>query len=341
MADSPRRENDASYRNIFNHASMIEWLLRRYVAQPWIERLDISTLEPVKAHFVGPENQQRESDLIWRAKLRDCHEWFYVYVLVEFQSTPDRFMAVRVLAYLCLLYEDLIRQKTLLRSDILPPVLPIVLYNGARRWTMPVQIRDLIEPINGGLDSLVPRFEYLVIDEGHLPREALEPLDNPVTAVFQLEQARSVDDVRRLVAELTSLLEGPDMKGPRRDMVTWLRRVILPVMFPGETFPELQELKEARDMLAERVKQWPKEWMAEGRREGLEEGLQQGRQEGRQEGLSLGRVEGLRTSLKLQLELKFGELRPEILEQLHGSNEKELVLGLQRLLSVDSIDDVF
>ena len=333
MVDSPRRENDASYRNLFNHSQMIEWLLRRYVAQPWIEQLDFQTLEPVKAHFVGSENQHRESDLIWRAKLRDSQEWFYVYVLVEFQSTPDRFMAVRVLAYLCLLYEDLVRQKSLTPSGRLPPVLPIVLYNGAYRWTMPVQIRELIEPVSGGLDTYIPCFEYIVVDEGHLPKADLEPLDNPVTAVFQLEQARTVDDLRHLVTELTDLLEGPDMKGPRRDMVTWLRRVILPVMFPGETFPELEELKETRDMLAERAKQWPQQWMAEGRQEGHREGLE--------EGLHLGRVKGLRETLKLQLELKFGELSPEIAERLQGASDDDLLLWLQRLLNAASTDDIF
>ena len=369
MHETPRRENDASYRNLFNHASMIQWLLSRYVAQPWVGELDFTTLEPVKAHFVGAENQKRESDLIWRARLKQSDDWFYVFVLVEFQSTVDRFMALRVLTYICLLYEDLIRQKALTQNDKLPPVMPIVLYNGDRPWTMPLQLHELIEAVTGGLENHVPRFEYILLDEAHLPPESLQPLDNPVTAVFQLEQAESLHDLRRVVTELVHLLEGPDMTGPRRDMVTWLRRVILPVAFPGESFPELQGLKETEDMLAERVKRWPEQWMAQGRQEGLEqgrseglqrglvqgrteglvqgrtEGLVQGRTEGlvqgRTEGLVQGRTEGLRTAIMLQLEMKFGELGPGYSDRLQAATLDELQRWATRLLDASSVDEVF
>ena len=34
----------------------------------------------------------------------------YLYLLIEFQSKVDRFMAVRMLGYVSLLYQDLIRQ---------------------------------------------------------------------------------------------------------------------------------------------------------------------------------------------------------------------------------------
>ncbi|QWF72539.1 Rpn family recombination-promoting nuclease/putative transposase [Methylomonas paludis] len=37
----------------------------------------------------------------------------YVYLLLEFQSSIDHFMAVRILGYLALLYQDLIRSEKL------------------------------------------------------------------------------------------------------------------------------------------------------------------------------------------------------------------------------------
>ncbi len=42
-------------------------------------------------------------------------------------------MAVRVMVYLGLLYQDLIKTKQLARTGRLPPVLPVVLYNGTPR----------------------------------------------------------------------------------------------------------------------------------------------------------------------------------------------------------------
>lgn len=47
-----------------------------------------------------------------------------VYLLIEFQSSIDRFMAVRIMGYVALLCQDLIRQKAFGPTGRLPPVLP-------------------------------------------------------------------------------------------------------------------------------------------------------------------------------------------------------------------------
>ena len=56
--------------------------------------------------------------------------------------------------------------------------------------------------------------------------------------------------MRRIVGEPVVLLEGPDMQGPRRDMVTWLRRVIEPAYLERlETADEVQLIEWARRVL--------------------------------------------------------------------------------------------
>ena len=44
---------------------------------------------------------------------------------------------VRLLTYAGLLYEKLIADGALQEHDVLPPVLPIVIYNGQTPWTAP------------------------------------------------------------------------------------------------------------------------------------------------------------------------------------------------------------
>jgi len=43
-------------------------------------------------------------------------------------------MAVRVLAYVALLYQDIIRAQEISLGEGLPAILPIVLHNGSTRW---------------------------------------------------------------------------------------------------------------------------------------------------------------------------------------------------------------
>ncbi|MBL1353751.1 MAG: Rpn family recombination-promoting nuclease/putative transposase [Zetaproteobacteria bacterium] len=82
---------------------------------------------------------EREGDTIWRVRYGD--EW--IYILIEFQSTVDRFMAVRLMTYIGLLYQNLIRTKQLPKSGKLPPVFPLLLYNGKQPWNSATALQDL------------------------------------------------------------------------------------------------------------------------------------------------------------------------------------------------------
>jgi hypothetical protein len=75
-------------------------------------------------------------------------------------------MALRMMVYVGLLYQDLIRQKQLGPDGLLPPVLPIVLYNGEPRWRTPTELSALLPRLPGFLAALQPQMRYLLIDEG-------------------------------------------------------------------------------------------------------------------------------------------------------------------------------
>ena len=128
-------EHDASYKLLFSHARMVEDLLRGFVHESWVRDVDWSTLERVSDSQISDDLRSRRDDLVWR--VRWGPDWLYLYLLLEFQSTVDTYMAVRVLVYVGLLYQALIRAGQLPPSGKLPPVVPIVLYNGRGRWTAP------------------------------------------------------------------------------------------------------------------------------------------------------------------------------------------------------------
>jgi hypothetical protein len=61
--------------------------------------------------------------------VRRADDWLYIYLLVEFQSQPDPWMAMRMLVYVGLFYQELIKGRHFTASGKLPPVFPLVLYN--------------------------------------------------------------------------------------------------------------------------------------------------------------------------------------------------------------------
>lgn len=87
--------------------------------------------------------------------------WVYLYILIEFQSNIDPFMAVRRMVYVGLHYQDLIRRGDILPGKHLPPVLSIVLYNGDGN-VAPV---ELVPKVPGLVSEYLPQLTYLPIDE--------------------------------------------------------------------------------------------------------------------------------------------------------------------------------
>ena len=142
-------EHDQSYKQFFSNPRMVEDLLRGFVKQDWLEQADYDTLERVTASFVSDKLKKRESDAIWQIRLKDG--LMYIYILIEFQSTVDRFMVVRMLTYIGLLYQDLIKSGKIKEGDYLPPVLPLVLYNGRTPWKAPLDLEKLVAPAPGKL----------------------------------------------------------------------------------------------------------------------------------------------------------------------------------------------
>ncbi len=121
---------------------MVTDLLRGFVPEPWVQEVDFATLEKVSGSYVSDDLRTREDDLVWRVRLREG--WLYVYLLLEFQSSVGAYMAVRVMTYVGLLYQDLIRWRELAPGGRLPPVAPIVLYNGLPRWQAAVDVAELV-----------------------------------------------------------------------------------------------------------------------------------------------------------------------------------------------------
>ena len=158
------RVSDAAYKELFSHPRMVEDLLRGIVAPEWSAALDFTTLERLPAEYVSDDLRRRQGDLLWR--VRFCDRWLYVLVLLEFQSSVDPYMALRLLVYTGLLYQDLLRRGALEQDEKLPPVLPIVFYNGRSRWMAALEASDLTAPASEALARYQPSQRYLLVDAG-------------------------------------------------------------------------------------------------------------------------------------------------------------------------------
>ena len=244
------RPHDAAYKLLFSFPEMVRDLLAGFVSSEWVAELDLSTLERWPASQIGDTLRERHQDRVWRVRYR--HRWLYVLVLLEFQSTVDRTMAVRVLTYSALLYQDLLRSS----PEPLPPVLPIVLHHGPGRWTAAVDVAGLAAPSGAFLAPYQPVQRYFLLDVGDYTDAPLPHGRNLVAALVRLERSRSGEDADAVLGALDAWLSESGNEALRRALGEWMRQVYAPGRSPVATRPDSENRTEAQSMLRERVREW-------------------------------------------------------------------------------------
>ncbi len=119
-----------------------------------------------------------------------------IYLLLEFQSTAEP-MALRLLEYL-------LRAYRAQRGAQLSVVVPIVVYNGGRRWKEPVRLIEQFAVPDPALRRFVPDFTYLLIDIGAIDEGLLRRLGSEIAAFFLVEKTR-FDDPGKAAARIVGI----------------------------------------------------------------------------------------------------------------------------------------
>lgn len=258
-------KHDRTWKRLFSFPDMVRDLLAGFALREWATDLDLATLTPWSAALVSDGLRERLQDRVWRVRGNDRR--LDLMVCLEFQSTVDRTMAVRILDYTVLLYQEALRNAP---SEPLPPVLFIVLYHGRGQWKARTEIAPLLAPHGALLAPYQPSQRHFVLDAGGYT-EALPEGRNRMAELVRLassrEPATMVQEFQRLAARLWE----PEHDELINAFWQWLGQVHLPMYCPGATLPPLTNPREAATMLDDKVIDWTVQWRAEGRAEGQAE----------------------------------------------------------------------
>jgi len=191
--------HDKWYTRIFSDPRIVEDLLKSFVHEDFIHDVDFKTLKKLSTKFIKLSDEYRHSDVIYEVKTKG--QTAYIYLFLEFQSTVDRFMPLRLGRYLFEFYED-IRERT--GDKYLHPAFPIMIYSGDERWTAPTSFRELLHPSEIP-EKYLPEFRYFKIAVNEIPKRELVKIRNAVAAVFYVENS-SPEEIARNRRELIILL---------------------------------------------------------------------------------------------------------------------------------------
>jgi predicted transposase YdaD len=322
-----KTHSDTLYKQLFAHPEIVRDLLAAFLEADWAQKLELDAFERVNASYASDGGKARHEDVVWRARIGG--DWVYVYILLEFQTRPDRWMALRMQVYVGLLYQDLVAQHRLSKHGKLPPVLPIVLYRGRRPWRSATELAQLMLPAPDGLQHLQARQTYLLIDQHHCG--SADKHRNVVTILFRLMRSRTDAEMRAALALFVDRMKRPDMQAARDSLTRWLGMTL------QEEFSETSMSSEEEPTMLFDKKFKRYEDLLEY--EAIEKGRAKGRQEGREEGLK----EGYRIALReLLRELLNGDsLSAQVNDKISAADSRQLQAWIKSVLKGESAQALF
>ena len=226
--------HDSAYKKLFSNSTFARDLLVHFVEEPWVHLLDFERATIVNKSFIADQYKETEADLIYQFPVKGTDKFVYVYLLIEFQSTVDRFMVVRVGHYIHSFYLEY-RDNTE-KVKLLPQLFPIVLYNGRERWTAPTVLSELIEQaVDFGDFGVATRYFPVIINE--IPLEKLLAEENIVSTLFIAEGHYNVN---LIIERLLTLYEAGDHKAVSL-LANWYRQMYLNKRVPPADYALLEQ----------------------------------------------------------------------------------------------------
>jgi predicted transposase/invertase (TIGR01784 family) len=317
--------HDSLFRYTFTQPAVAADHFRAHLPPAVAALVRWETLQHQPGSFVDEALSQVHSDVLYRVALQGQGE-LWLYVLFEHQARPDAWMPWRVLRYMVRIWDRFLEESRDARQQ-LPFILPMVLYNGDRNWTAPLQFHELFrgplpEEARRQLLEHVPAFEYQLQDLSEMDDEELQGLALRRLVLLSMKHARKADFWQRLPAWLDTLRAVTEQPadGLRALEAVWR---YLQEVTPREPTDEVRALlTQTLPAPAQRlIVTWAEILKNQGREQGL--------------------LQGQARALLRQLRAKFGELPEAIVTRVQQADEEQLDQWTERILTAETLEALF
>jgi len=100
-------ESSFIYKDLYSHKEVFLDLVKEMLKAPWAKVLKVENLILVDKEYILSDYEENEADIVYKADIDGKEVIFYI--LLEFQSTVDYRMPLRLFSYLRLLVIKIIR----------------------------------------------------------------------------------------------------------------------------------------------------------------------------------------------------------------------------------------
>ncbi|TDX36007.1 putative transposase/invertase (TIGR01784 family) [Halanaerobium congolense] len=313
--DIIKNPHDSLFKRTLGDKEVAVDFLENYLPNSILKEIDLTDIKVAKDSFIDKELEESFSDILYNVSI-DGKEGF-VYLLFEHKSYFDKMTPVQMLGYILDIWKLYNKQN---KNEKLPPIIPILIYHGDRKWKYGSSLSELIEATSEAISDYIPGYNYLLYDfsnysdaeiKGQIKLRLFLKL---ISHIFDDDFDKGLREVLPLLIELREKTTG----------LEYIETVVKYILNIGEEI-SLNEL----DQKAKNIS-------AEGSAVIMtiaEKIYHDGKEE--------GKVENMHEMIEFAMELKFGLSSKKIVQEINKIDDYERLKNIKDAIkSYDSLEEL-
>jgi len=323
MATKDNAPHEGLFLKVFKDKENTKHFLRQHLPQGVVDHADLDSLYLENVSYLDDNLRKHFSDLVFSVRIGE--EEFSaakVYLLFEHKSSPEPLVGMQVLRYMALQWKEMYDQGQIVGGK-LPPIIPIVIYQGRGAWQARASFHDLVEMPSEAFKEFVPDFSFAFFNIGKVDEEKVQ---ENIVLKFYVAIIKALDspELRELLPQLT---QGLYETLEQRTALEYIE------IF----FKYLTKATEAvdREDYAKALGNLP-----EGGDKIMTTLAEEWKQEGREEGEQIGAIKNSQEMLISAFHNRFGIVKPKLTEKIRKIQSKETLHSLfNQIFVVDNKDE--
>ena len=328
--------HDKFFWDVYGRPENAAGFLKDFLPSSITGEIDFDYIEVNKKSFLSEGYKAHYSDIVIETRFKaDPERQIFIYFLLEHKSYVPKRAPLQLLRYMVEQWYEL--EKKGLLGDKLPPVIPILIYQGrGRKWPASLSFQDYVDIPNQEMKSWIPDFQYLLNDTTGADEEQFKT--SVIVRCWHII-VKYLDDpvLREKIADIAAMM----VQFLQHE--TALEYLDIFMKYLANTDNEIRKkdaVKAIKTVLPERGVEMMGGWAKEFIDEGLQKGLQQGLQQGLQEGIHKGRLEESHAMLLDAVRFRYNDIREDIVQKILTIKSPEIIKSLLlHTYSTDSLDE--
>ena len=307
-------------------------LLSVVLPQNIIARMDMESVYVEDVSYLDENLAKHFSDLVLTLDLKNSSTQVKVYCLLEHKSSAYPLVGLQLLRYMALQWTDLVDNKKITGTK-LPPIIPIVIYQGGQTWKVLNSFHDLIEFPSEEFKAYIPDFEFIFFDIPGVDKNRLQEIQNKVVLHFYLAMLKTLHSPE-LKEILPDLVEGLCKTLNSRTVMDYISIFYRYILRTTDSVNR-EDMQHALNILPQGgeyiMNTLAEEWQKEGEQRGIIIGEQRGEQR--------GELKTVRQLLLVTLQDRFDLLPQFVINDIKSIESPETLNELfRKTLRCESLD---